>query len=172
MTIIVGIADGTNVWIAGDRGSSDGDSILSLSRPKIAKCGDYLIGYSGSQGIGQLARLIDIPAPTKNLEKTLRTLFVKSLKSAIEEYGNASHLEDNSTDWLVGVHGHLFEISSVDWQVSEYSESAIGSGTNIALGSLHTSAKWKDNNKRVTAAVQAAIDISPSCVGPIDILHL
>jgi ATP-dependent protease HslVU (ClpYQ) peptidase subunit len=170
MTIIVGIADGTNVWIGGDRGSSDGDNILSMSTPKVFQRGEYLIGYSGSQGIGQLAKHIEIPAPTKNLEKSLRTLFTKSLKSAVEEYSNLN--DDNNTDWLVGVHGHLFEISSSDWQVCEYAESAVGSGSSIALGSLHTSAKWKDYNKRVTAALHAAIDISPTCKGPIDILKI
>ena len=35
MTIIVGITDGTKVYIGGDRGASDGVTILSLSRPKV-----------------------------------------------------------------------------------------------------------------------------------------
>jgi len=55
MTCIVGISDGSNVYIGGERGSSDGTSILPLTRPKVKRCGDYLIGYAGSQGIGELA---------------------------------------------------------------------------------------------------------------------
>lgn len=172
MTCIVGIADGDNVWIGGDRASSDGNTILSLSRPKVARHGEYLIGYAGSLGIGQLAQMIDIPPAVRNIEKVLRTTFVKSLKSAIEEFGNASHLEDNSTDFLVGVKGRLFEISSDDWQVGEYAYSAIGSGNNIALGSLHTTQNWKDNHKRIHVALDAAITLSPSCQGPIDILKI
>lgn len=169
MTCIVGISDGVNVYMGGDRGSSDGTSILPLTRPKVKRCGDYLIGYAGSQGIGELAHFIDLPPINKNIEKTLRTTFISTLKAAIEEYGNASYLEDNSTDWLLGVNGRLFEISSEDWHIAEFEYSAIGSGGNVALGSLHTSRNWKDNEKRIRYALQAAVDISPTCLDPIDI---
>ena len=169
MTCIVGISDGDSVYIGGDRGSSDGSSILPLTRPKVKRCGDYLIGYAGSQGIGELAHFIDMPPINKNIEKTLRTTFISTLKDAIEQYGDAYHLEDNSTDWLVGVNGKLFEISSEDWHISEFEYSAIGSGGNIALGSLHTSRKWQDQEKRIKYALQAAVDISPTCLDPIDI---
>jgi ATP-dependent protease HslVU (ClpYQ) peptidase subunit len=172
MTCIVGIANGDNVWIGGDRSSSDGNTILSLSRPKVTRCGDYLIGYAGSLGIGQLAQMIELPPAVKNIEKVLRTTFIKSLKTAIEEFGNASHLEDNSTEFLIGVKGRLFEISSDDWQVGEYEYSAIGSGNNIALGSLHTTQNWKDQERRIKFALDAAITLSPSCQGPIDIFKI
>lgn len=172
MTCIVGIARDGIVYMGGERGASDDNGILSLSRPKIVQINNYLIGYAGSQGIGQLAQMIDLPPIGKNIEKTLRTTFVKTLKSAIEEYGNASNIDDNATDWLIGVDGRLFEISSVDWQVSEFDESAIGSGGLIALGSLHTSRNWADHQKRIKYALQAAVDISTTCSGPIDILHI
>lgn len=172
MTCIVGISDGSNVYIGGERGASDGSAILPLTRPKVKRCGDYLIGYAGSQGIGELPHFIKLPEVTKDIEKTLRTTFISTLKDAIETYGNASHLEDNSTDWLVGVNGRLFEISSEDWSVCEFAESSIGSGNNIALGSLHTSRSWKDQEKRIRYALQAAVDISPTCIGPIDIYKI
>lgn len=172
MTCIVGISDGSNVYIGGERGSSDGYSILPLTRPKVAYNGDYLIGYSGSQGIGELAHFINMPPITKDIHKTLRTTFISTLKDAIESYGNASHLEDNSTDWLVGVNGKLFEISSEDWHISEFEYTAIGSGGNIALGSLHTSRKWQDQEKRIRYALQAAVDISPTCLSPLDIYNI
>ena len=172
MTCIVGISHNGNVYIGGDRGSSDGTSILPLTRPKVKRCGDYLIGYAGSQGIVELPHFIKLPETTKDIEKTLRTTFVSSLKDAIEQYGNASHLEDNSTDWLVGVNGKLFEISSEDWHIAEFEYSAIGTGGPIALGSLHTSQNWKDNEKRIRYALQAAVDISPTCLGSIDIYYI
>lgn len=172
MTCIVGIAKDGIIYMGGDRGASDSYTILSLSHPKVKQCGDYLIGFAGSLGIGELAHYIDLPPIGKNIEKTLRTSFVKALKNAIEEYGNASHLDDNSTDWLIGVQGRLFEISSEDWSVAEFNETSIGSGNNIALGSLHTTRSWKDQEKRIKHSLQAAVDISPSCSGPIDILSL
>ena len=169
MTCIVGISHNGNVYIGGDRGSSDGTSILPLTRPKVKRCGDYLIGYAGSQGIGELAHFIKLPDITKDIEKTLRTTFISTLKDAIEQYGNASHLEDNSTDWIVGVDGRLFERSSEDWHIAEFEYTSIGSGSPIALGSLHTTRSWKDQEKRIRYALQAAVDISPTCLGPIDI---
>lgn len=172
MTCIVGIAKDDVVYIGGERAASDGNTLLPLNRPKVKRCGDYLIGFAGSLGIGELAHFIDLPPITSNIEKTLRTSFVKKLKDAIEEYGNASHLDDNSTDWLVGVNGRLFEISSEDWSVCEFSESAIGSGNNIALGSLYTTRNWNDQERRIRISLQAAVEISPSCSGPIDIYHL
>lgn len=172
MTCIVGIAKDGVVYIGGDRGMSDTYSILPLCRPKVKRCGDYLIGYSGSMGIGELAHYIDMPPIVKNMEKVLRTTFIKSLKAAIEEYGNASHLEDNSTDWLIGVQGRLFEIASEDWSVAEFAESSIGSASGIALGSLYTSRNWKDQQKRIKYALDAAINISPSCLEPIDVFTI
>ena len=169
MTCIVGIARDGVVYIGGDRAASDGNIVLPLNRPKVKRCGDYLIGFAGSLGIGELAHYIDLPPIGKNIEKTLRTSFVKALKNAIDEYGNASHIEDNSTDWLVGVQGRLFEISSQDWGVCEFIESSIGSGNAIALGSLHTSKNWKDQEKRIRYSLDAAVEISTSCLGPIDI---
>ena len=169
MTCIVGIAHEGIVYIGGERAASDGNIVLPLNRPKVKRCGDYLIGFAGSLGIGELAHYIDMPPMGKNIEKTLRTSFVKALKTAVEEYGNASHLEDNATDWLIGVQGRLFEISSQDWGVCEFKESSIGSGNAIALGSLHTTKNWKDQEKRIKYALDAAVEISPSCLGPIDI---
>lgn len=174
MTCIAAVAKNGVVYMGGERGASDPYTILPLCRPKIAQINNYLVGYAGTQGIGQMVHMIDLPpiANNKNITKALRTSFIKSLKIAIEEYGNAPINEDNSTDWLVGVHGRLFEISSDDWQVSEFEETAIGSGNNIALGSLHTSRSWKDQEKRIRYSLQAAVEISPSCLGPIDILHI
>ncbi len=172
MTCIVGIAKDDVVYIGGERAASDGATLLPLNRPKVKRCGEYLIGFAGSLGIGELAHFIDLPPIGKNIEKTLRTSFVKSLKDAIELYGNASHLDDNSTDWLVGVNGRLFEISSEDWSVCEFGESAIGSGNNIALGSLYTTRNWNDQERRIKVSLQAAVEISPSCSGPIDIYSI
>lgn len=172
MTCIVGVSKNGVVYMGGDRGASDGSTILPLCRPKIIKHNDYLIGYAGSQGIGELAHFIPTPTITKNIEKTLRTTFVKNLREAIEEYGNASLTDDNSTDWLVGVQGRLFEISSEDWSVCEFAETSIGSGNTIALGSLHTSRSWKDQEKRIRYSLHAAVEISPSCLGPIDIYSI
>jgi hypothetical protein len=47
---------------------------------------------------------------------------------------------------------------------------SIGSGASIAMGSLYTTQSWKSAEKRAYTAVSAAIELSPTCQGPIDIL--
>jgi ATP-dependent protease HslVU (ClpYQ) peptidase subunit len=174
MTCIVGISNGDNVYIGGDRGISNNDNILSLCRPKVAKNGEYIIGYAGSQGVGQLSHIMTPPVIGKDVEKTLRTTFIKSLKTIIEEFGPSNLTEsDNHTDFLVGCKGRLFEISTNDWSVSELEYSAVGSGANIALGSLYTTSLYEVGIKeRVQIALDSAISLSPTCQGPIDILYI
>lgn len=174
MTCIVGMSNGDNVYIGGDRGISNNDNILSLCRPKVAKNGEYIIGYAGSQGVGQLAHIMTTPVIGKDIEKTLRTSFIKSLKTIIDEFGPSNLTEsENHTDFLVGCKGRLFEISTNDWSVSELEYSAVGSGSNIALGSLYTTSLYDLSIKeRVQIALDSAIALSPTCQAPIDILYI
>ena len=59
MTVIAGIASEGVVYLSGDRGASDGDSILSMTTPKICKVGDFVIGYAGSGGLGQIVKHLE-----------------------------------------------------------------------------------------------------------------
>ena len=172
MTCIVGISDGNTVYIGGDRGASDDSSIISLAQPKVKVKGDWIYGYSGSLGNGQLFDLIDLPpvADDEDPFKIIRLDIVEELKSLIDSHG--SDKEDNVTDYLIGCKGRLFELSSEDWGVVEVSEVAIGSGGNFALGSLYST---KDNTNpivRITIALNAAITYSPTCQGPIDVIYI
>lgn len=169
MTCIVGIADGNQVTIGGDRSMGDESIVLPTLRPKVVKVGEYIIGYAGSMGVGQLMQCITIPPPGKDPFTIIRFNIVEEMKKAIESF--SSYNDDNETDFLIGVQGRLFELNTQDWQVAEYSESAVGSGGSIALGSLHTTKSiYTDNTLRVAIALDAAINLSPTCVGPVDIV--
>lgn len=173
MTCIVGITDGNTVYMGADRGASDNEAILSLARPKVFVNGDWLIGYSGSMGNGQLLQFLTLPAVAEDDDvfKLLRFDVVEELKSAIDTYGN-DNVEDN-TDLLIGCKGRLFEITIGDWGVAEVLETAIGSGGSFALGSLYTSLYHNYSiEERLTHALNAAITYSPTCQGPIDILNI
>lgn len=173
MTCIVGISDGKNVYMGADRGASDDVTIVSLSQPKVKVKGDWIYGYSGSLGNGQLFDLIDLPPVAKDEDpfKILRLDIVEELKSIIESHG--SDKDENATDFLIGCKGRLFEMSTSDWGVLEVTEVAIGSGGNFALGSLHTTYNIPiPIRERIEHALGAAITYSPTCQGPIDILYL
>jgi ATP-dependent protease HslVU (ClpYQ) peptidase subunit len=173
VTCIVGIADGDSVYMGGDRGASDDSSIISLSQSKVIVNGEWIYGYSGSLGNGQLLDFITFPALKKADDpyKILRFEIVPLIKDLYESHG--SDKDDNATDYLIGVRGRLFELSSEDWGVAEVEEVAIGSGGNFALGSLYTSKDTIDNPIiRITYALNAAITYSPTCQLPIDIKYI
>lgn len=170
MTCIVAIADGDSVVMCADRGISDDDIITSMSVPKISQNGQYLIGYSDSPGTGQLVQYMTLPTPpNKNLDKFMRTTFATSIRKQLNESG--VDLKDNAhASLLIGVNGLLFAMDTNDWQVIRCDYMSIGSGSSIALGSLYTTSTWKSAEKRAITAVSAAIELSPSCKGPIDTL--
>lgn len=174
MTCIIGIAKESVVYIGGERAASDSDVVLSTCRPKVGVKGDWAYGFSGSYGTGQLIELITLPKVLKNDDPytVLRLVVVEELKKHYETLGR--DIEDNAADWLIGCKGRLFELSSGDWGVIEVHESAIGSGNNIALGSLHTTKQFEVAlpTYRIEQALNAAIELSPTCLGPVDIVSL
>ena len=172
MTCIVGITNGSSVYIGGDRSASDGDAIVSMCRPKVHVRGDWIFGYAGNIGKGQLLEFITLPIVEDNDDPycLLRLDVVETLREAINTY---SDNESDHTDWLIGCKGRLFEISSDGWGVVEVKESSIGSGSTYALGSLHATQDLLDVYMyRIDMALNAAITYSPTCQGPVDILSL
>jgi ATP-dependent protease HslVU (ClpYQ) peptidase subunit len=169
MTVIVGITDGTKVYIGGDRGVSDDVSILTLSRPKVHVNNGWLFGYSGSLGIGQLMEIINMPDVTGDPYITLRTDVVSNMRDAIDLYSVPS--SENTSDFLIGIQGRLFEMNTADWSVAEVTETALGSGSPFALGSLHTTKEFPATPEyRIEMALNAAISCSPFCQGGTDII--
>lgn len=172
MTCIVGIVDDGVIYIGGDRGASDGSAIISLATPKVYIRDEWIFGYAGSLGIGQIMQIINIPILEEEDDPfiILRMDIVEAFKAMMDTQGIVIN-EDNNTDILIGCRGRLFEFSPSDWSVAEIKQTAIGSGGNFALGSLHTSID-ADPIDRIGIALGAAITYSPSCQGPIDILYI
>ena len=172
MTCIVGVSDGKNVYIGADRGASDDDSIISLDTPKVYRNNNWIFGFSGSLGTGQLMQCITLPIVKDNEDVfvILRTKVVSLLKNAIDIYGTES--SDHAADFLIGCKGRLFEMSTEDWGVVEVNEVSIGSGGAFALGSLYSTKHYSNTRDRIELALGSAITYSPTCQGPIDIISL
>jgi ATP-dependent protease HslVU (ClpYQ) peptidase subunit len=171
VTCIAGLVDDNIIYIGGDRGISDDSSIMSMLQPKVIIKGDWIYGYAGSLGNGQLFDFIDLP-PVKNKEdvyKILRMDIVENYKSILDTHGSSK--DDDSTDFIIGCMGRLFEFNTDDWGVAEITEVSIGSGGNFALGSLYSTI-GSDPLERIGLAIGSAITYSPTCQGPIDILSL
>lgn len=171
MTVIAGVAHQGKVYIGGDRGMSDKEFIGSILTPKVRRIGPLIIGYSASQGTGQLAHLANYPIPNPdNIESWLRLEFCDAYQKAAESFKIDINTEDNGADLLVGVYGRLFEVTTEDWSVSEYAEIATGSGFAYAMGSFYSTRDWDNPRARVRDAVLAAIKYSPSCSKPVDVV--
>jgi ATP-dependent protease HslVU (ClpYQ) peptidase subunit len=75
---------------------------------------------------------------------------------------------------IICVRGKIYEHNAADMSLTQYEQDylAMGSGGDLALGSLYSTQKQKDARKRAVLAVNAAINHSTSCKGPIDILSI
>lgn len=168
MTCIVAISDGITVYMGGERGYSDEHSLMPSLQPKIYDKGLYLIGYAGNAGTGQnVVYNFDAPALVTNtkIDKYMHGVFIPALRKFLKNDID----KDDDTSLIVGIKGRVYEISIQDYQCTEYAEVAIGSGYTYALGSLYSTTPL-DNQYRIQVAIESAIQYSPTCKGPIDIL--
>jgi hypothetical protein len=169
MTCIVGITNGYQIYMGGERGASDGDSIISLVNPKVESRNGWIYGYAGTIGIGQLLSYIPLESEVEEIFPYIRLYIVEELRKSMESFTNPP--TEHDTTWLIGYKGRLFELSSSDWGVIEIYESAIGGGSQYALGSLYTSTT-EEPETRILLALQAAITYSPTCQGTWDSIHV
>jgi len=171
MTCIVGINNGARVYIGSDRSASDDITIMSMCRPKVHTRNGFIFAYAGSIGVGQLMEMIDLNSTHDDPYYTIRLSVVEQMRKAIESFSSTS--DDESANFLIGYKKRLFELSTGDWSVVEVEESAVGSGGPIALGSLYTTRNlYTDPAIRIRLAIESAIHYSPTCAGPVDILHV
>lgn len=175
MTCIVGITDGTTVYIGGDRAYSNGLVVVSSLTPKVIDKTNYLIGYAGNAGMGQsIAYTFNAPTYRVNTDiyRYVYELFVPALREHLKDH--LSDKEDNQSSFVLGIKGKLFEIDTGDFQCTEYDELAVGSGAAYAYGSLHTTKQFPaaTPDMRVTWALNAATTYSPECQEPIDLLYI
>jgi ATP-dependent protease HslVU (ClpYQ) peptidase subunit len=175
VTCIVGIQHPGGVTIGADTAGTDGWSITSRADTKLFRNGPYLFGFCGSFRMGQLLHYSLVPPkpPRIDLERHMSTVFVDAVRECLIEGGYAqrkNEVESGGT-FLVAVAGQLFCIQN-DYQVARQRMGfdAIGSGEEVALGSLHTTAQYDiDPRSRVLMALQAAADLTTFVMAPFTV---
>ena len=82
MTVLAVVRHENKVYMAGDRGASDDNTILPLTSPKVWKLGPYLLGYAGALD-GERIRYNFNPyvQDIKDLDKFMQTKFIKQLRT-------------------------------------------------------------------------------------------
>lgn len=173
MTCIVGLKANNKVYIAGERGASNDDSILHINKPKIYKIGPYVIGFAGTMEGQRLLYSFDPPRPHEDddLDAFMHTTFLKYLRDFYDEWW-VDTSKDAELSMVIGIKDRLYEHHSTDMSLNEYSTGyiSIGSGSPFAMGYLFAESAKANPEKVVEGAVKAAIKFSPSCSGMIDIL--
>ena len=174
MTCIIAFSHNDKVYMAGERGHSDSSILAASKQPKIFKINDYLLGYSGATGQGQLiAYRFSFPSVPRavDVNEYMVSEIAPLLRTFYQSYEINTDKEEDCADFIVGVKGRVFEISSYDFQCVEYDITAIGSGREYALGAYHAISQYEiDPEQILRTCVEAAIEYSPSCKDPIDIL--
>ena len=176
MTCIVGLVDKKSVWIGGDSAGSNGYQIRIRKDTKVFQIGDFLIGYTTSFRMGQLLRF---STPPKHDDKSepyhfMVNTFVPWLRDLFRSGGFLT-IENNVERggfFLVGFANRLFAIEA-DFQVAEQSIGfhAVGSGDDVALGSLW-STKGMEPRKRLLTALKASTEFCSGVRPPFKILKL
>lgn len=173
MTIIVGLADAAGMCIGGDRAASDTKYVESMVNSKIMQYGDYLLGYAGNIGVGQLI-FHSFEAPIVSEPYEMYSVFVPALRSFLNESGMQpeSYNGDDASQLIICTMNRVYSFNCQDTQLIEHDGyTAIGSGSGLALGSLYTTSKWKNKQARVAKALLAACAFNVTCQEPIDVLE-
>jgi ATP-dependent protease HslVU (ClpYQ) peptidase subunit len=173
LTCIAVVRQENKMFMAGDRGASDENSMLTLKAPKVWKTGQYLIGYAGTMDGERIRLNFKPPVPDGNLDRFMYTKFLISLRDFYDRWW-VDVSKDSDFGMIICVKGRMFEHSAVDMSLTEYDLDylAMGSASEFALGSLYSTQKQKNGRNRVIQAVGAAINFSTSCTGPIDTVSI
>jgi 20S proteasome alpha/beta subunit len=171
MTCIAGIMKDGKVHLAGERGASQDNYIVSIDKPKIWKSGPYIFGYAGTFDAQIIQYNFIPPVPEGNLDKFMHGKFLKSLKAFYNEWDIGG--KDSEISLLIGIKGKLYEHEAEGFTMISYDRDyvAIGSGADYAIGSLHATQNHKDPKRRLALALDCAIKFSTSCIGPVDFIQ-
>jgi len=169
MTCIIAIKDGTTIHMGADSAGTGGDfSQRTRNDSKICHVGPFMFGFTTSFRMGQLlAHSFVAPDrdPRVAVDKFMATTFIDAIRSCLKAGGFAT--KDNDAEvggqFLVGYEGRIFQVFS-DYQVAESAldYEAVGCGSEIALGSLHTTGVHTimSAKSRIQVALEAAEEFS------------
>ena len=164
MTCIVGITTDNGLYLGADSATTAGYQVQALASHKVFRLGEFLFGVCGYVRLLQILRhRLQLPPlwPNQSLDNYMNGPFVDAVRQACQESGFTQYWggqEVAGGAFLVGRGRRLFSVGP-DFAVMEIrgTYNAIGSGSDLALGSLHSSEEWTDDPKeRIYAALRAA----------------
>lgn len=180
MTCIAGLVDKDGVvWMGADSAGVAGDRTIKRKDSKIFKNGELLFGFTSSFRMGQLLRYsFDPPKHYDDID--IDSYIHKHLIPAIREcfsmggYKETINGRESGGTFLVGYRSRLFIVFD-DFQVGEALNGycSVGSGEEVALGSLFTSSNLQiSSSAKVLIALEAAAEYNTYVSGPFTVMSL
>lgn len=175
MTCIVGLIDKDgSILIGGDSAGVGGYSKEIRTDRKVFVSGDFVMGFTTSFRMGQLLAFGFSP-PKPRVDQDIMHYMVNDFVDCVRQrlkcggYAETHNGAERGGTFLVGYAGRLFKVEG-DYQVGERVQgfNACGCGSDLALGSLHSTAKLPAR-QRVTAALEAAEAFSAGVCAPFHI---
>jgi ATP-dependent protease HslVU (ClpYQ) peptidase subunit len=179
MTAIVAVVKEGKVWIGGDSAGTSGWSLSTVADPKVFINGEFIFGYTTSFRMGQLLEhSFTPPEPdeNQNCTKFMVKKFIPAVKDCLKDgkFQKTKEEQDVGGNFLVGYRGQLYSIES-DYQVMKVKQNynACGCGKDISLGSLFSTETLDlSPERRITIALDAAVEFCAGVRGPYTILHV
>lgn len=170
MTAIVGIVDGSRVWLGGDRCIASNGSRETLGTPKVWHAGGYVLGVAGSSAWHSLVRRVALP--TVAGDRYPLAGWIEDLLSAARALGLDLPVENDESPLdgtaLLAGGGGLWYVDSALECYRTSGESAIGTGADAARGAMFASrAKGR---RRVLTALEAAAHVCTDVWPPFDVI--
>lgn len=170
MTCIVGIKKDNEIFIGGDSAAITGQHINYRADEKVFINGKMIFGFSHSFRIGQKLRY-SLKIPRQKCADDYKYLCTNFMDSVFEITNDKE--EAKKLNFIFGYKGNLYTVHS-DGQVEKVLDefTAIGSGRDLALGSLYTTRAlgYKEPEGQITHALNAASYYCASVSPPYTIL--
>jgi len=177
MTCIIGLLDKSSVYIGGDTFGSNGHYGHPTDHSKVFRVGKFVIGGTTSfRMLDILEFSFDPPKPYYNddMDRYMRTTFINKVRQALKD-GGFNKTKDTwceiGGNFLVGYGDRLWEVQSDYSVLNREPYAAVGSGYEVALGSLFTTQDIAlSPEERIEKALDAASHFIVSVRGPYNIL--
>ncbi|KAA1237121.1 hypothetical protein FHL81_10810 [Agrobacterium tumefaciens] len=163
MTCIVALQHNGKVYVGGDASATCTWSLYSVagSTPKVFEKDEMIIGSAGSPREAQIIRhLTTFPRCHPDVDATQHIVatVVECIRSSLRTHGAlqvTDNVESMESSLIIAFRDQLFDIDGKFSVIqSDRPFTAIGSGRDLALGSLHTSIAQPE--ARVQLALEAA----------------
>lgn len=183
MTVVAVLKDKDDMIIGSDSMTTTGNLFIDKGEPKfiIKKIPCYeensikvVIGLAGNPTVNKYMEHIFNPPKydkSKDFYKYLLDKFVPAFKELLKEksyFKQKDKVPDNRSDILI-LHDNRIFLMHQDFDTLErkVNYTSIGSGREVAIGSLYSTERYNDSEKRMRKAIDAAINNTVYCDGKI-----